>query len=233
MQRANIRFLSQSVIRLSNPSRQTPKLEPTTFSEKASPRQVHERPENLRGLPSSSPPQFWTKPGQTTKINDAKPGSMTGEEFGGPSRPRMVYDRPKDLPKLRSRWPMYAGVGALCLSACVGFVLWATNTERLASSVLRQVTFQLRNSAQVASVLGENVRLADNWWGFGDPWISGSINNMQGHVDLSFRVRGSHGAGTVYFTSIRPKQEGAWRIVRYKIITDDGQTIRLDEQLGA
>lgn len=35
---------------------------------------------------------------------------------------------------------------------------------------------------------------------------------MQGRVDLKFRIEGDRDAGTVYFTSIRPKQEGAWRI---------------------
>jgi hypothetical protein len=38
------------------------------------------------------------------------------------------------------------------------------------------------------------------------------INNMQGRVDLKFRLQGDRDAGTLYFTSIRPKQEGAWRI---------------------
>lgn len=38
------------------------------------------------------------------------------------------------------------------------------------------------------------------------------INNMQGRVDLKFRIHGDKQAGTLYFTSIRPKQEGAWRI---------------------
>jgi cytochrome c oxidase assembly factor 1 len=35
---------------------------------------------------------------------------------------------------------------------------------------------------------------------------------MQGRVDLKFRIHGDKQAGTLYFTSIRPKQEGAWRI---------------------
>lgn len=36
--------------------------------------------------------------------------------------------------------------------------------ERLASSVLRQVQFQLRNSKEVMQVLGENVKMAPEWW---------------------------------------------------------------------
>ena len=37
-------------------------------------------------------------------------------------------------------------------------------TERLASSVLRQVQFQLRNSKEVMDLLGENVKMAPEWW---------------------------------------------------------------------
>jgi cytochrome c oxidase assembly factor 1 len=51
----------------------------------------------------------------------------------------------------------------------------ADNTERLASSVVRQVTFQLRNSADLSEALGEHVKLETNWW-------SESINHK---VDVS------------------------------------------------
>lgn len=40
-----------------------------------------------------------------------------------------------------------------------------TNAERLSSSVLRQITFQLRNSEEVKRAIGGGVRYADNWWG--------------------------------------------------------------------
>lgn len=39
-----------------------------------------------------------------------------------------------------------------------------TTAERLASSVVRQVTFQLRNSADLSEALGEHVKLETNWW---------------------------------------------------------------------
>lgn len=77
------------------------------------------------------------------------------------------------------------GIGAWGL-----FILYATNNgthtwysfwltiERLSSSVVRQVLFQLRNTSDVADVLGEHVRFAPNWWGFGEPWISGGVSTM-------------------------------------------------------
>lgn len=81
----------------------------------------------------------------------------------------------------------------------------------------------------------------------GDPWITGKVNLMQGRVDLKFRVKGDNGvygdccgesdrsssdAGTVYFTSLRPSQADPWRIVRYKLITDKGETLRLENNIS-
>jgi cytochrome c oxidase assembly factor 1 len=66
------------------------------------------------------------------------------------------------------------------------------DTERLASSVMRSVTFQLRHHTEVAKLLGDNVKLETPWWG-GDPWVAGSVNTMQGRVDLKFRITGTTG----------------------------------------
>ncbi|WWD16583.1 hypothetical protein CI109_101011 [Kwoniella shandongensis] len=206
------------------PPPKTP-VEPTVFADKSSPREVHNRPEIIRGMPP-----LGSKPKVTTSTGE-KGFSTKGREeaFSGPSKPRLVYSRPgeRDLPKLKSRAPLVIGLSLLGLGWGL-FLLHATNSERLASSVLRQVTFQLRNSPQVIGILGENVRLQENWWALGQPWINGTINLMQGRVDLSFRIRGNKGGGTVYFTSIRPQEQGAWRIVRYKLIADDGEVIMLE-----
>ncbi|WWC97032.1 hypothetical protein V866_003909 [Kwoniella sp. B9012] len=199
--------------------------EPTTFSSKSSPRTTYDSPEASRGMP---PPTsgYQRKRAEEPRFSSSGQGE---EAFSGPSRPRLIYERPgdRDLPKIRNKLPFVIALGLLGLG-WGAFLLHATNAERLASSVLRQVTFQLRNSKEVISVLGENVRLVENWWALGQPWISGTINLMQGRVDLSFRVKGDKGAGTVYFTSIRPQEQGSWRIVRYKIIADDGEVVRLE-----
>ncbi|KAJ9092079.1 hypothetical protein QFC19_008853 [Naganishia cerealis] len=102
-----------------------------------------------------------------------------------------------------------------------------TNAERLSSSVLRQITYQLRNSEEVKAALGDGVRYSENWWGFGEPWISGNVNLPQGKVDLKFRIKGDKEHATVYFTSIRPEQNSEFRIVRYKVVTDSGKTLQM------
>ncbi|OWZ50948.1 hypothetical protein C361_06206 [Cryptococcus neoformans Tu259-1] len=207
--------------------------QPTSFTAKASPRQTLAHPEEIRGMPPLNPRTVVNKgkigvAGERGKGRDEK---EVFEAFEGPSKPRLIYERPggRELPKVRGTAPFVIALGLLGLGWGL-FILHATNSERLSSSVLRQATFQLRNSKEVIALLGENVRLVEEWWALGAPWISGTINLMQGRVDLSFRIRGSKGAGTVYFTSIRPQEQGAWRIVRYKVIADDGQVIRLEDQ---
>ncbi len=107
---------------------------------------------------------------------------------------------------------MWITLGLVGLGAWGLFILYATNNERYSSSVVRQVSFQLRNSPEVAALLGDHVRFSRNYWGFGEPWIAGGINLMQGRIDVKFRMRGDKQEGTVYFTSIRPTQGAPWRI---------------------
>lgn len=91
-----------------------------------------------------------------------------------------------------------------------------------------------------------------------DPWVSGSVNLLQGSVDVSFPIEGSKGRGTALFTSIRRSAESRFEIcrflsstfvgvfllgfsadltramalpVRWKVILPDGRTVDLrDEQ---
>ncbi|OXG12110.1 hypothetical protein C366_05834 [Cryptococcus neoformans Tu401-1] len=227
--------------------------QPTSFTAKASPRQTLAHPEEIRGMPPLNPRTVVNKGkvGVAGERGKGRGEKEVFEAFEGPSKPRLIYERPggRELPKVRGTAPFGGRIsffsvwakaleltpGAVIALGLLGlgwglFILHATNSERLSSSVLRQATFQLRNSKEVIALLGENVRLVEEWWALGAPWISGTINLMQGRVDLSFRIRGSKGAGTVYFTSIRPQEQGAWRIVRYKVIADDGQVIRLEDQ---
>ncbi|WOO85190.1 Cytochrome c oxidase assembly factor 1 [Vanrija pseudolonga] len=210
-----------------------PPVEPTTFDGKASPRDIHLRP-NMRGLPKVPTP--WEKErklnGSATRpAPKATPEAPHEEVFNSPARPRAIYQRPRDLPILKNRIPLYLALAALGLGAWGLFILHATNNERLSSSVVRQISFQLRNSPEVANLLGDGVKFAPNLWGFGEPWIHGSINLMQGRIDLKFRVEGSQKQGTLFFTSIRPQQAASWQILRYKLITDDGEVLRIEDSV--
>jgi cytochrome c oxidase assembly factor 1 len=81
----------------------------------------------------------------------------------------------------------------------------------------------VRDNGELKDMLGDAIRPEPAWYLNGDPWINGSvittthfcsihsisfflcfqINLPQGNVDLSFRLKGHRGSGTLYFTSIR------------------------------
>ncbi|THU96106.1 hypothetical protein K435DRAFT_665098, partial [Dendrothele bispora CBS 962.96] len=60
---------------------------------------------------------------------------------------------------------------------------------------------------RLKEVLEEAVRPEPEWWLNGDPRIKGTISTMQRNVDVNFRIKGSKGIGTLYFTSIRREKE--------------------------
>ena len=75
---------------------------PTTFSEKASPRNVHDRPEQIRGFPVSPPPRGVKTDGATPRERP-QPTLSREEAFDGPSKPRMMYARQsqRELPDFK------------------------------------------------------------------------------------------------------------------------------------
>ncbi|KAK7693934.1 hypothetical protein QCA50_003508 [Cerrena zonata] len=150
--------------------------------------------------------------------------------FSDPSKPREYYTRPKPraLPPLQKKWPIILALSVFGTGAWAAFYAYAANQERLSSSVYKQVLKTIKENPELQAVIGDALRPEPTWWLNGDPWISGGIHLLQGNVDLSFRVKGSEGAGTLYFTSIRKAKGEPFTILRFKVITDKGETIILN-----
>jgi len=154
-------------------------------------------------------------------------------EFSSVAKPGVYYERPRskrDLPVVESQWRALVALGLAGIAGWGVFLLYATNQERLSSSVVRQILINLRQSDLVLGALGDSARPEPAWYLNGDPWIDGSINTLQGNIDISFRVKGSKGAGTLYFTSIRREKGQPFTILRFKIICDDGKIINLPSE---
>ncbi|TDL27341.1 DUF1783-domain-containing protein [Rickenella mellea] len=150
--------------------------------------------------------------------------------FTSPAKPRAYYARPtptRELPSVKIQWGVIAGFGVAGLAAWAAFLLYATNQERLSSSVVRKVLRDIRVDPEAVRLLGDGVRAAPEWWLNGQPYVNGAINLLQGSVDFSVRVKGSLREGILYFTSIRKTKGQQFEILRYKIITDDGHVLHL------
>ncbi|KAN0076774.1 Cytochrome oxidase complex assembly protein 1 domain containing protein [Tylopilus felleus] len=153
--------------------------------------------------------------------------------FSGPSKPKLYYTRPArrdDLPQIKKRWPFILAFAALGVSGWAAFLLVAMNQERLSSSVVRQILQTAREDKALQVALGDAIRFEPTWYLNGDPWISGSINLPQGNVDVSFRLKGHRGSGTLYFTSIRKAKGEAFTPLRFRVICDDSSVINIVPQ---
>jgi len=155
------------------------------------------------------------------------------ETFAAPSRPKLYYTRPPrrdDLPKIQKRWPFILAFAAVGVSGWAAFLFVAMNQERLSSSVVRQVLQTAREDKALQEALGDAIRFEPAWYLNGDPWINGSVNLPQGNVDVSFRLKGHRGSGTLYFTSIRKAKGEAFTPLRFRVICDDGRVINIAAQ---
>ncbi|KAI0664757.1 DUF1783-domain-containing protein [Cubamyces menziesii] len=182
----------------------------------------------LRPLASLRARYATTSEQQQQQVHKPKPEVET---FDKTARPGLYYPRPqreRDLPPLQSKWPAIFIMGALGVSAWAVFMVFVTNQEKLSSSVMQQIMNTIRESPELRAVIGEAIRPEPVWWLNGDPWISGAIHMPGGNIDLSFRVKGHKGAGTLYFTSIRREKGQPFEILRFKVIADDGTEVNIN-----
>ncbi|KAI0748465.1 cytochrome oxidase complex assembly protein 1-domain-containing protein [Daedaleopsis nitida] len=151
------------------------------------------------------------------------------ETFDKTARPGLYYSRPspRDLPPLKSKWPAVLALGVVGVAAWAVFMVFVTNQEKLSSSIMQQIMNAVRESPELRAVIGEAIRPEPVWWMNGDPRIDGAIHIPGGNIDLSFRVKGHKGAGTLYFTSIRRAKGEPFQILRFKVIADDGTEVNV------
>ncbi|KAF8876122.1 cytochrome oxidase complex assembly protein 1-domain-containing protein [Gymnopilus junonius] len=128
-----------------------------------------------------------------------------------------------------SKWPITVAALAVGLSGWAAFMTFATNQEKLSSSVFRSIVRALRADHQLQEVLGEAIRPQPEWYLNGDAHVKGKINQLQGNIDVSFRVRGSKGSGTLYFTSIRKEKGAPFTVLRFRVICDDGTIVNISD----
>ncbi|KAK7444075.1 cytochrome oxidase assembly protein 1 [Stygiomarasmius scandens] len=196
---------------------------------------------NLRTIPARSPNTLSSSTITFSRAYAVRPPPPSAETpsttvFTGPSQPRPYHAnhpmprRRRELPTIPRRWPLLLAFSIAGLAGWGIFLTYVTNQEKISSSVLKSIMRAVRNDEKLREVLGEAIRPQPEWWLNGDPRIKGTISTMQGNVDVSFRIKGSKGAGTLYFTSIRREKGLPFTILRFKVIADDGQVVEIETQ---
>lgn len=101
------------------------------------------------------------------------------------------------------------------------------NYQRSSSPVVASTLYALRTSPAAREVLGDEIYFAQSI-----PWISGSMNQLRGTIDISFRVRGTAGEGLMRFASFRPGARGVFETTEWSLTMTDGRFLDLLEAEG-
>jgi cytochrome c oxidase assembly factor 1 len=73
------------------------------------------------------------------------------------------------------------------------------NYQKSTSSVVSSTLYALRISKQAREILGDEIYFAHKI-----PWISGTMDQLHGRIDISYWVKGTKSKGKMRFKSIRP-----------------------------
>ncbi|KAJ7169479.1 cytochrome oxidase assembly protein 1 [Mycena filopes] len=120
------------------------------------------------------------------------------------------------------------GLAVVVFSGWTAFLTYVTNETKVTSSVVKQILRTIKSDPQLLETIGMAIRPQPEWWLNGYPIIHGQINQIQGNIDVSFRIKGSLGYGTVYFTSVRKAKGIPYEILRFRVILDDGRVIEVE-----
>ncbi|KAL2195850.1 cytochrome oxidase complex assembly protein 1-domain-containing protein [Corynascus similis CBS 632.67] len=161
-------------------------------------------------------------PNCSTTRQTQKRGLVSAPKAG--DGPLMERRADRELPSLEQatfRWsrtlPIFAAVIAVASVAIF-------NYQKLSSPVIGATLYALRTSDKARAHLGDEIYFAQQI-----PWISGEMNQMQGRINISFRVKGTRAGGVMRFASFRPSPKGMFETTEWSLQTDDGLVIDLLE----
>jgi cytochrome c oxidase assembly factor 1 len=154
-------------------------------------RQLLRRRYHLSSALQQSPQSITTEP--------QSPYIPAPSEKSGP----LLYRRPdRELPSIESShtWlktlPIF--IALITVSALAIF-----NYQDSSSSTVNSILYALRTNDESRQILGDEIYFASKV-----PWISGSLNQLHGKIDISFWVKGTKGKGKVKFVSVRKRRDG-------------------------
>jgi cytochrome c oxidase assembly factor 1 len=104
----------------------------------------------------------------------------------------------RELPALESqfRWARTLPIFAVLVGAAMFGIF---NYQKSSSSVVSSTLYALRTSKQAREILGDEIYFAHKI-----PWISGTMDQLHGRIDISYWVKGTKSKGKMRFKSIRP-----------------------------
>lgn len=96
------------------------------------------------------------------------------------------------------------------------------NYQKLSSPVVASTLYALRTNQRARDILGDEIYFKHQI-----PWISGEMNQLRGHIDIQFPVKGTRATATMRFASHRPTPRGVFQTTEWSLETADGRRVDL------
>ncbi|KAI3406697.1 hypothetical protein KGF56_000543 [Candida oxycetoniae] len=148
-----------------------------------------------------------------TSNNSAQPFQGGRKPNFGGSKPQITVDRELPYPyKKRDENRIYFVVFAvgITLSCLVIF-----NYEKSSSPIINSILYYLRRSTIAQDALGKDIDFASSW-----PWIWGTLNTVQGKIDIKFKVKGSEQKGWLILKADRESKMHPFVISEFVLEVD-------------
>lgn len=135
----------------------------------------------------------------------------------------MVVD--KELPDpFKGKALRRANLIIYILSMCVGTYL-VINYEKINSPIVSTTMHFLRRSKIIREELGDGIDFLTVF-----PWIQGKLNQVQGEVDINFKVGGSKNTGTIRLLADRDDRQKEFLIHEWSLTVGDKKFDLLEDK---
>ncbi|RVD81203.1 uncharacterized protein DFL_009077 [Arthrobotrys flagrans] len=171
------------------------------------------------GLQPSRTPSLITRSRAPTTIFQRS--LIAAPKEGGP--PLLQRSADRELPDVTPKRRYLIHIPIFLISMYVAANL-LFNYQRSSSSVVSSTLYALRVNPEAREILGDEISFKAKTI----PWIHGTMDQLHGKIDISYKVKGSKGEGTVHFLSLREGgRAGKFKTKRWALEIPDGGVLNL------
>ncbi|KAK6336015.1 hypothetical protein TWF730_003387 [Orbilia blumenaviensis] len=162
-----------------------------------------------------------TARGRVSSTTVFKRTMIAAPKEGGP--PLLSRSADRELPDVtpNRRYLLHIPIFLLSMYIAANLLF---NYQRSSSSVVSSTLYALRVNPEAREILGDEIAFKAKTI----PWIHGTMDQLHGRIDISYKVKGSKGEGTVHFLSVREGgKAGKFKTKRWAVELPDGGVLNL------
>ncbi|PHH64021.1 hypothetical protein CDD81_5126 [Ophiocordyceps australis] len=137
----------------------------------------------------------------------------------GPLMTRRADRALPDVAKFGFRWSRSLPLFLVAIGAASMAIF---NYQKSSSPIISASLYALRTSPRARAVLGDDIYFKSPM-----PWIGGTIDQLHGHVDVEFGVKGSKAPAMMRFKSSRRLAQGLYETHEWSLTLPDGTWVDL------